>query len=992
MENRDALLKRLSRRDDIENLIKKYGFDYKHRTQNEYKLMIEMVWNKFKNKDTYRQNNIRIIYESLIEPFCESIERSLEKVTRVNINKQKIYSSIREYLGMNVAMLSDSVVRCCIENYKRTMNVRENIKQEELERKFVEQLQSDEVMFRSIYGNFQFWTYSLFEFLRNNSEYLKEVFTNLDSEYEQIKDELLGDDFKVTDIKLEVGDRHNGRFVIALKTDKMALFYKPRNNNIEKCLKEITQLSMKYSEKVLDLRLPKAYANHEHQWVAENQYISLKFESEEKRYYYRMGEILALYYILDGNDLHFENIISAGEYPVLIDTETLFTNRMMLKVNGENDYIRKNENIYGIVSIKDIGIIPNFIKIGNDSIDISSIRYEAIIEDIERNKKFNIDKSKLHIAGTYISIQEVKENMIAGFEAIYKVFLNNRNEMIDAISRMVADLSVRYLKHPTNDYGKIKKAMMKPVCFFDYEYAFAITARTYGRDREPDKIELCEQEDLMNLNIPRFELKVDQKDIYWNGDKIVENYFCESAWEVVKNKINYLSEDDYNNQVKIIEMMFQSLCGLKLQETSEFIVESSEETMDIAYRKRMIARYQDIINKVISSINRNPISGERFFIGYQLQGEKYQAIMLPNNYYSGMLGLLSVLREDTTGLYINVFKEESERFIGSLADKIQNMGDEVLTGAYDGLAMYIRTLQELYESGCVREDKYSSLMMSIIDKCRLAEKKDKKYDVLNGNAGLLLMLDALVKRDIPEDIKAAARTVMKECIATMCSNICKRKEECFFPVDGMPEVFFTGYGHGSAGIITALYKAMKTTGSINEELIAVLLNTERKYFDKEQGIWYKDNRRKSSSWGWCHGIPGILLGRIELWKAGYRDEKIYDEINSLVSLSLQKGVGHNTTFCHGDIAIISILNHAFTVLPVDDRFYEINGYKSDFIKKVLLSEKNLYVRGTETVGMMDGLLGIAYFLNCEIRNTSAINVLNTEFVEELHERARRCAG
>ena len=46
--------------------------------------------------------------------------------------------------------------------------------------------------------------------------------------------------------------------------------------------------------------------------------------TEVDRFYRRQGVLLALLHALDGTDVHFENIIAAGDQPVLIDIETLF--------------------------------------------------------------------------------------------------------------------------------------------------------------------------------------------------------------------------------------------------------------------------------------------------------------------------------------------------------------------------------------------------------------------------------------------------------------------------------------------------------------------------------------------------------------------------------------------------------------------------------------------------------------------------------------------
>lgn len=54
-----------------------------------------------------------------------------------------------------------------------------------------------------------------------------------------------------------------------------------------------------------------------------------------KRYYYRMGNAFALFHALGSSDLHFENFIAAGEYPALVDLETIVTPAVKLFLDKE---------------------------------------------------------------------------------------------------------------------------------------------------------------------------------------------------------------------------------------------------------------------------------------------------------------------------------------------------------------------------------------------------------------------------------------------------------------------------------------------------------------------------------------------------------------------------------------------------------------------------------------------------------------------------------
>ena len=53
---------------------------------------------------------------------------------------------------------------------------------------------------------------------------------------------------------------------------------------------------------------------------------SVLIKKEVENYYYRFGVLIFINYILNVNDLHGENVIAAGEYPVIIDAETILDN------------------------------------------------------------------------------------------------------------------------------------------------------------------------------------------------------------------------------------------------------------------------------------------------------------------------------------------------------------------------------------------------------------------------------------------------------------------------------------------------------------------------------------------------------------------------------------------------------------------------------------------------------------------------------------------
>lgn len=74
-------------------------------------------------------------------------------------------------------------------------------------------------------------------------------------------------------------------------------------------------------------------------------------DSEEvTNFYKRVGVLAATAYVLGIGDLHYENIIAHGEFPVIIDAETLFQHMDPLY-----QWTGKTTNFYSVLSS---GIFP----------------------------------------------------------------------------------------------------------------------------------------------------------------------------------------------------------------------------------------------------------------------------------------------------------------------------------------------------------------------------------------------------------------------------------------------------------------------------------------------------------------------------------------------------------------------------------------------------------------------------------------------------------
>ena len=86
---------------------------------------------------------------------------------------------------------------------------------------------------------------------------------------------------------------------------------------------------------------------------------------------------------------------------------------------------------------------------------------------------------------------------------------------------------------------------------------------------------------------------------------------------------------------------------------------------------------------------------------------------------------------------------------------------------------------------------------------------------------------------------------------------------------GALETFPAGYGHGQAGIADALLRLAARTGDARlREAAHEALLAEAARFVPARGDWrvaFKDEPAGGGPWfmaGWCHGAPGMVLGRL----------------------------------------------------------------------------------------------------------------------------------
>lgn len=338
---------------------------------------------------------------------------------------------------------------------------------------------------------------------------------------------------------------------------------------------------------------------------------------EVQRFYERQGSYLALLYVLEATDFHFENLIAAGEHPLLIDVEALFHPRVggvelkqvdQLASNGLNDSVLKvgllpqhilaNAESDGI-DISGLGAVagqltpfgvPHWEGSGTD--EMCSVRKRAVMSDGQNRPSLN---------GTEVDVRDYADAIAAGFTKIYRLLLKHRGDLLaddGPIARFTED-EVRAFPRPTQGYGLLLRDSFHPDVLrdalerdrlFDWLWA-AVEHLPYLA-----KVIPAEREDLQQGDIPRFSTRPRSRDLWSSSNERITDFFEESGMVLVQHRMQRLSEHDLEQQLRFIRASLTSLTiGEDSTRHSTYRLTKPQSKVD---RKRLLAAARKVAERL----------------------------------------------------------------------------------------------------------------------------------------------------------------------------------------------------------------------------------------------------------------------------------------------------------------------------------------------------------------------------------------------------------
>lgn len=784
-------------------------------------------------------------------------------------------------------------------------------------------------------------------FLKNFSLFI----SNLIKSKDEILNILNQKKLTLTDIELSAGDSHErGKKVFIVEVNNEKIVYKPKNLEISESLRTFLKWIDSNSEtsNLLDIKLP---------WsICKDTYTFQEYINREdtanltniKRFYERFGYWVAISYIFQFNDLHFENLIAQDEYPVIIDMETLFCNTSNFSSSGSS--FEKINFSVNIDSVLGSALLPNSIDLlipeddGNvsESVEMSGLasngykfKQKVLQPDNMENinfkytsKNYTMPKNRNVpvVDGKDISYKAYCREIILGFKKMMNFIIENKNSIINDqdLIGLFRKKKIRYLVKDTQKYATLLQYSIHPNYCSKMINKEKLIENVWAFPHPDKRIVQSEYEDLLCNDVPIFFSYTDSKDLYDSKGEKIKNYFNKSSFEQVINKISLLTMDDIDRQVGILRVSLNS-------------DENHFQNNNVACgNKENLFDSERMTNLLLDEI----VVGDNGNVNWEtltcFKNNEFKIESLNIDLYDGLSGVAVH--------FLELFKETKNIKYFSLYEKVIGSALEISELYPKSISVYQGKLSVIYpillEVSILGESSRTHYVLDYLQEISTDMIKESfNFEWLNGLAGFLQLLTTTYQK-YPDEYLLHLMNVIIEVFLERENDILNITDH--------------GFAHGSCGIALSLSSCLEVISNYQiEDLVIKLLKNEFNQMNKSL-------LTKSS--GWCRGTTGMILARV------YINKKldsciIRDEIKTLSKWITDENyeLESGDNLCHGNLSNIVCLKEVSRLESIDvvDRtlLKIITQFRNEKILKGSYSILN--VDGISNKGVFNGVFGIS---------------------------------
>jgi lantibiotic modifying enzyme len=285
----------------------------------------------------------------------------------------------------------------------------------------------------------------------------------------------------IRNIRPGLSDPHNGgRSVTLIEFDKGRVIYKPRSGASEAVWFELLGWMNHHGFRP-KMRGARVLERKCYYWMESIEPASCKNVAAVRRFYQRLGGLIAVAYLLKAVDCHRENVIAAGEHPVLVDVDPLWHVSVLTKTQSLSDVLERT------------GFLPNSRPRSLQSRS-SVLGWTTTGNHLAR------------ISGRPAVASDYSKEIIRGFSRAWSCLVGTqrRRAVFEKKLRQIQAKPRRWIYLATERYGAILRASLTPSALRSKQMREEILTRLCSRRSPAPAVIRAEINALKQLDLPYF--------------------------------------------------------------------------------------------------------------------------------------------------------------------------------------------------------------------------------------------------------------------------------------------------------------------------------------------------------------------------------------------------------------------------------------------------------------------------------------------------------
>ena len=718
-------------------------------------------------------------------------------------------------------------------------------------------------------------------------------------------------------IKQGLSDPHRGGRAVAVlefadpnstPDSSIHVVYKPKDMGVDAAYQGTLADLNAHS----DLKPLRTLAIHNGNGYGYMEYVDHRLCANDKElanFYSNAGRLTALLHLLGCTDCHYENLMACGDQLLLIDTETLLEADLPDHISDASSTTTQDKTSTLAKrfqsSVLRSGLLPQWMFLGESkqAIDISALGISApkkpeqitagwlglnsdgmmpgrISQPVELPTSLPVGVGQLNPFDRFL------ENFCDGFSLQSEAFIEIRNRWLDAngVLANFAGLQRRIVLRATRVYFAIQRQQLEPAALRS-SLAQAIKLEQLARsfllaESKPQHwpVFAAEVRQMQHLDIPFFTHLIDADSLLLGGlGQELPGFIKTSGLVAAYERLRNLDADEITFQLRLIRGVvqarqlrttFERQPAQEASKASDVLMSTSAAT-SLEAAKRIAQRLLELAIR--------DSHGQVEWLGMDLgaDGERFCFGPVGLSLYGGSIGIAHLLEclqaQQVSPNDADAIQDEILQPLRSLVDQPSNdirrrwWRDQPL--GLSGCGGILLAL-ELQGEQAITNSLVAAALPRFIN-------ADQQLDVIGGCAGLI---GSLLRLGTESALQLA-----------LCAGdqLISHQNEAGALSSSKREQGLLGFSHGVAGYAAALAHLHKVSNEERYRTAAIAaLAYERAQFNPDVGNWpdyrssYKepDSKQPDFMVSWCHGAPGIALGRACLWGTSLWDEECTEEI------------------------------------------------------------------------------------------------------------------